>query len=47
MVSILIAFMIVLAAHLTCDRDFPENVKNGAYAVFIILGVLYIVFGIF
>lgn len=41
-----IAVFILLTAHLSVDRDFPPAVKNGAWAVFIIVLVLYVLFGL-
>lgn len=46
-VSLIIALVTMLVSHLSCDRDFPSTLKTGAYIVFIILGIIYIAFGIF
>lgn len=46
-VSIIIALIIIIIAHLTVDRDMPQNLKTGAWSVFAILGIIYLIFGIF
>lgn len=43
---ILIAIVIVVFSHLTLDKDFPENVKTVAYTVYIIIAILYVLFGL-
>lgn len=44
--SFLICIFIVLVSHLTVDKDIPDDMKVGAWVVFGILAVLYIIFGI-
>lgn len=44
--SFLIMLFILLIAHLSSDKDFPEGLKVGAYGVFGVVGLLYIIFGI-
>ena len=46
-ISLIIALVIFLGSHLSVDSYFPKNTKNGTYAVLIILGFIYIAFGIF
>lgn len=43
---VLIAIVIFLGSHLTVDNDFPDNVKTGSTAVLIIIGLVYVVFGL-
>ena len=43
---VVIAIVIFLGSHLTVDKDFPDKVKNSAMAVLIILGILYVLFGL-
>lgn len=45
--SLLIAVVTMVVSHLSCDRDFPETLKTGAYIVFIIFCIIYVIFGIF
>lgn len=43
---VLISIGIILFSHLTVDRDFSESEKVTSYAVFGVLFVLYVIFGI-
>lgn len=45
--SFIIAFIIMIFSHLSKDRDFPDKMKTGAYVVLGIIGLVYIIFGIF
>lgn len=40
--SFLVGVYIFLFSHLTKDKDFPQNVKTGAYVVMGIIGVVYV-----
>lgn len=42
----LIALFILSVAHFLSDKDFPEEVKTVTLCVFIVLSVLYILFGL-
>ena len=43
---VIIALFILLASHLSVDKSFPEGVKTTSSIVFIIVGVVYIIFGV-
>lgn len=45
--SLLIAVVVMIVSHLSCDRDFPDTLKTGAYIVFVLFCIIYIIFGIF
>jgi hypothetical protein len=42
----LIAFVILLVSHLLEDKDFPQEVKSVAGVVFVVLAILYVLFGL-
>lgn len=46
MTSVLIALGILAVSHLTVDKDFPKNVKDVAIPIFIIIGGVYVIFGL-
>lgn len=45
MIVNLIAVFII--AHVTVDKEFPNNQKVGAYVFFIVLALLYLLFEVF
>lgn len=42
----LIALVILLFSHLTIDRDIPQDMKVVAWVVFLVLALIYVVFGL-
>lgn len=46
MTSFLIALFILLISHLTVDDNMSDTVKIGAWVVFGVIILLYVVFGI-
>lgn len=44
--SILIIVVAFLFSHMTTDRDMPKNMRTVAWVVFIILSLLYLIFGV-
>lgn len=42
----LIAFMILLVSHLLEDKDFPKEVKQTSGVVFVIISIVYVIFGL-
>ena len=46
LVSFVIAIVIIIAAHLTVDKDFSPTVKKWTVFVLLVLTILYIVFGL-
>ena len=45
-VAFFVLIFILLISHLTVDRDIPEKLKVGAWVFFIVVAVLYMLFGI-
>lgn len=42
----LVVIIVFLVSHLSCDKDFPEGLKVGAWIVFSIIALLYLLFGL-
>lgn len=44
--TLLIIVVAFLFSHMTTDRDMPKNMRTVAWVVFIILSLLYLIFGV-
>lgn len=42
----LIFLFILLISHLTVDKELPEGMKIGAWVVFAVIAILYIIFAL-
>ena len=45
--SVIIAIVIIIASHLTVDKDFSPTIKRNTCLVLIVITILYVIFGIF
>lgn len=46
LVWFIVVLVTFLVSHLSVDKDFPEGLKVGAWIVFSIVAILYILFGL-
>lgn len=44
--TLLIIVVAFLFSHMTTDRDMPKNMRTVAWVVFIVLSLLYLIFGV-